>query len=316
MLNPNKRLRLNIQRFADGGSDGAAAAGSAQGAGLAGEMALDAAKQNKGRNSNPLADIKYGKQAEGTVKQDDAAGKADDTQDRVKKYAEFKQMFKNEYDAEVQGIVQSRLKKSKETEAAFQAISPMLDMLAHKYGVDSSDVETLRKAIEEDDSYYEQEALEKGLTVEQLKSIKKMERENAELKKLKEEVDRRDNANKLYAQWMKEAEELKEIYPAFDLEAELGNEKFMTLLKAPGVNVQTAFEVAHKDEIIPAAMQFAVNKAEEKLTNNIRAQGARPTENGLSSQAAAVVKTDPSTWSKADRDEVERRVMRGEKIKL
>ena len=53
---------------------------------------------------------------------------------------------------------------------------------------------------------------------------------------------------------------------------------------------------------------------EQKLTNKIIAQGQRPTENGISSQSATVVKSDVSQLTKADRDEIRRRVARGEKI--
>ena len=46
-----------------------------------------------------------------------------------------------------------------------------------------NDAAALTKAIEEDDSFFEDEALERGIPVEQLKEIRKMERENADLKR-------------------------------------------------------------------------------------------------------------------------------------
>ena len=70
----------------------------------------------------------------------------------------------------------------------------------------------------------------------------------------------------------------------------------------------------HKDEIIPAAMQFTAKAVEQKLTNKIIANGARPAENGNSSQGASVTKSDVSQLTKADRAEIARRVARGEKI--
>jgi hypothetical protein len=74
--------------------------------------------------------------------------------------------------------------------------------------------------------------------------------------------------------------------------------------------------VLHKDEIIPAAMQFTAKTVEQKLTNKIIANGARPSENGMSSQSAAVIKSDVSQLSKEDRAEIIRRVARGEKIRF
>ena len=78
--------------------------------------------------------------------------------------------------------------------------------------------------------------------------------------------------------------------------------------------MRTVYEVMHKDEIIHGAMQFTAQEVEKKVTNKIRANGARPSENGMSSQGAAVVKSDVSQLSNADISEVLRRVRRGEKI--
>ena len=112
---------------------------------------------------------------------------------------------------------------------------------------------------------------------------------------------------------MDQAEKAKTIYPSLDLRAEMQNPKFIDLLKA-NIDVRTAYEVLHKDEILPAAMQFTAKTVEQKLTNKIIANGARPTENGISSQSSAVVKSDVSQLTKADRDEIRRRVARGDKI--
>ena len=71
-----------------------------------------------------------------------------------------------------------------------------------------------------------------------------------------------------------------------------------------------------KDEIIPAAMQFAAKTAEQKVVNKIRAGGARPMENGVQDQSASLVKPDVSQLSKADRAEIIRRAERGEKIRF
>ena len=122
-----------------------------------------------------------------------------------------------------------------------------------------------------------------------------------------------ENASKLYAAWMDQAQQAKAVYPSFNLEAEMQNPQFVNLLRS-NVDVRTAFEVLHKDEILPAAMQYTAKTVEQKLAKKIAAGGARPVENGISSQSAARVKSDVSQLSKADRDEIIRRVQRGEKI--
>jgi hypothetical protein len=310
-------LKLDLQLFADG----AGAAGSGTGAeGATGATATAAVSQTKGVKANPLANVVYGKQdngAQAATVQENAAGSGSvETPDRN---AEFEKLIKGEYkdlyDQRVQDTIQKRLKGSKENEAKLTALSPTLELLAKKYGVDASDINALNKAIEDDDAYYEQEALEKGVTVGQLKEIRKMEKENAELKRQMQEQNAKEKGAQLYAQWMEQAEKAKTVYPSFDLRAEMNNQKFVDLLRA-NVDVRTAYEVIHKDDIIPAAMQFTAKTVEQKLTNKIMANGARPNENGISSQSAAQVKSDVSQLSKADRAEIIRRVARGEKIRF
>ena len=303
-------MSLNLQLFAEGagGGDGGTGAEGATGA-----TVTAAVSQNKGAK-NPLAGVKYGIQAEEASHSPDVS--LPTTEDRNAKFEELiKGEFKDLYDARVQDTIQKRLKSSKETVDKYNSLAPTLEMLAKKYGVESSDIEALNKAIEEDDSYYEEEALERGMTVQQLKEIKKMERENASLKAEMEAQNRKDNAAQQYATWMRQAEEAKKLYPNLNFEAETQNPQFRQLLLS-GIDVGSAYLVCHKDEIIPAAMQYTAKTVEQKLTNKVIANGARPSENGNSSQSASVVKSDVSQLSKADRQEIIRRVQRGEKIRF
>lgn len=294
---------LSLQLFAEGAGDG----GTAQGQGVT----AGAASQQKGV-SNPLADVKYGIQEEAPAAEVQSVAQTDPE-------AEFEKLikgqYKAQYDARMQDTIQKRLKGQKETVDKFNALTPTLELLGKKYGVDATDIEALNKAIEEDDSYFEDEALERGLSVKQLKEIRNMERENADLKRQMQEQQTQDNANKLYASWMQQAEDAKQVYPTFDLRAEMNNPKFVDLLRS-NIDVRTAYEVLHKDEIIPAAMQFTAKTVESKIAKKIAANGARPVENGMSSGSAAVVKSDVSQLSKADRQEIIRRVQRGEKIRF
>ena len=306
---------LDLQLFAEGAGGGDGGTGSD---GATGANATAAVSQTKGVKSNPLADVKYGVQPKAEQPKEEAAPVAEvketPTEDRNAKFeALIKGEYKDLFDQKMQDTVQKRLKNSKETVDKYNAITPMLEILAKKYGVDATNLEALNKAIEEDDSYFEEEALEKGITVKQLKDLRKMEKEHAELKKFKEEQERKENANKVYSQWMEQAEKVKEIYPSFDFRTESQNSKFLELLRS-NVDVRTAYEVIHKDDIIAGAMQFATKKAEQSITNKIIANGARPSENGNSSQGASVTKSDVSTLTKADREEIYRRAARGEKI--
>ena len=296
---------LNLQLFAEGA--GAGEGGTAEGQGVTEAAALPQTKGVK----NPLADVKYGIQEEAPAAEVQTAAP-----DRNAEFeALIKGQYKDLYDAKVQDTVQKRLKGQKETVDKYNALQPVLEILGKKHGVDATDIEALTKAIHEDDSYFEDEALERGMTVQQLKEFKKMERENAELKAMKDEQKRQEEGKKLYAAWMQQADEAKKVYPSFDLRAEMNNPKFLDLLRS-NIDVRTAYEVLHKDEIIPAAMQFTAQTVESKIAKSIASNGARPSENGMSSQSAAVVKSDVSQLSKADRAEIIRRVQRGEKIRF
>ena len=301
---------LSLQIFAEGA--GAGDGGTAEGQGVTEAAALPQTKADK----NPLAGVKYGIQEETAP----IAEVQEETTAVVDRNAEFEKLIKGEYkdlyDARVQDTIQKRLKSSKETVDKYNALTPTLELLAKKYGVkDASDIEALNNAIQEDDSYYEEEALQKGISVQQLKEIRKMERENADLRAQMQEAQRQENGKKLYAAWMQQADEAKKVYPSFDLKSEMDNTKFVDLLRS-NIDVRTAYEVLHKDEIIPAAMQFTAQTVESKLAKKIASNGARPSENGMSSQSAAVVKSDVSQLTKADRAEIIRRVQRGEKIRF
>lgn len=289
----NKKLfpmLLDLQLFAEGGDGGTGAEGAT------GATATAAVSQTSGETT-PAAEVTE-----------------TPTEDRNAKFeALIKGEYKDLYDAKMQDTVKKRVKTMQDTVDRHNALTPTLEMLAKKYGVDANDIDALNKAIEDDDSYYEEEALEKGISVQQLKEIRKMEKENAELKKQMEEQNRKENANKLYAQWMEQAESTKGVYPSFDLRTEMQNPKFVDLLRS-NIDVRTAYEVIHKDDIIAGAMQFTAKTVEQKVTNKIIAGGARPAENGNSSQGASVTKSDVSQLTKAERDDIDRRVARGERI--
>lgn len=293
-------LKLDLQLFAEG-------SGTAEGA--TGATGTDAASPTGDKGS--LADVQYG------VQQSAPAAEVQKQAAQPDRNAEFEKLirgeYKDQYNQRVQDTIQKRLKGTQETVDKFNSMTPMLEMLSRKYGVDASDVEALSKAIQEDDAYYEDEAMEKGITVQQLKEIRKMERENADLKRQMEEQATKENASKLYSAWMDQAQKTKGVYPNFDLETEMQNPQFVNLLRS-NVDVRTAFEVLHKDEILPAAMQYTAQQTKSKLAKSIASGSSRPTENGISSQSAARVKSDVSQLSKADREEIYRRAQRGEKI--
>lgn len=290
-------------------ADGAGGAGTGVSAAAAGQQT------NSGVKSADLSAVIYGKQETGTPA---AAGQTSQTAEE-ERAARFKALIKGEYkdlyDNEVRGLIQKRFKATDDKVRQFDELSPVLERLYAKHGVKQGDIKALRAEIDNDSSYWEDEALEKGMTVEQLKEVRRMERENAQLKEQMSQQQSREQADKLYASWMEQSETTKAVYPSFDLKAEAQNPNFVNLLKS-GIDVKTAFEVVHKDEILSNGMMYAVQQTEQKVSSTVAANKRRPTEGAMASQVGAIHKTDPSTFTKADRREIARRVARGERIVL
>ena len=153
------------------------------------------------------------------------------------------------------------------------------------------------------------------MSVEQYKQFQKLQRENLALRQAQRKQQSQQAAQQQLQKWYGEAEQMKADYPEFDLAAESKDPQFLSMLRS-GVPVRLAYEVKHMDEIKAGVAQNTAKTTEKQVVEGIRAKGARPAENGTSSQSAFVVKDDPSQWTKKDRAEVVKRAARGEKIKL
>lgn len=314
----------DLQLFAEGGAGAGASGAAAAGEGVgtssdASGVTAAAAGQRKGAK-NTLANVVYGKQEQavdagaGQVQQvAAAAGAQDAVSERQAQYNAFRQEFKAELDADTQNIVQRRLKSTKETVERYEKLAPVLEILASKYGVDAGDADAIRTAIEDDDSYFEQEALEKGMSVADLKAVKKMERENAALKQQIEQSRQKAQVEADVARWMAEAEEAKKVFPGLDLGRELQNPQFLSLLRS-NIDLQTAYFAVHNRELVPQVMQYTAAKTQQNVAQSIQAGANRPTENAITPSSTAVIKSDVSKLSKEDRAEIRRRVERGERI--
>lgn len=306
--------KFNLQMFAEGGEGGGMAAGAV------GEGAQSVLADNA---ENPLADVVYGKQtAEAQPdQQPKTRAKAKSANERMSAFEELiKGEYKEEFAEKNNAVFNRRFKEYKATEEKLASLQPLLDAFGSKYGVDSGDVDGMLRALNEDDSFYQDEADREGVTVKQLKQMRKLERENAEFKAAREQAQRQEQAANVYAKWEQEGQAVKQLYGGFDLRAECQHpetgREFVRLLQN-GIDVRTAYEVIHKDELLSGAIGFAVKSAQKRTMDNIRARGMRPQENGAGgSIATQVVKSDPSKWTDSDLDEVLRRVKEGKKINL
>ncbi len=226
-----------------------------------------------------------------------------------------------EYNKQMQAVVQSRLRSAKTAEEALAKMTPALEVLARKHGQDPAnpDYDALAKAINDDDAYYEDKALEMGVSVETAKRMDQQERDTARQQR---EEARNLEQQKLQNHFMKleqQGEALKKVFPKFDLRTELQNPVFARMTSPNvGVSVEDAYHAVHRKEIMAAGMQVTAQQTAEKISNAIQAGSRRPDENGTSGQSASVTTFDYSKASREQREALKAQIRaaaaRGEKL--
>ena len=225
--------------------------------------------------------------------------------------------YKKDFKKATSNIVKKRVSKVQsqldEANARYDSLRPMLDTLGEKYRVDPNDIESLNNAILNDKTLYEEEAMERGMDVDTLMQIKGMEQENRLLEEQMRAQEEERQRQMEFAKISQQADELKAIYPEFDLEDELQNETFAKMLHL-GFSVKNAFESTHIDELNAIQAEAIASKATEKVANSVRANAKRPSENGLKSQPGAKVNNDIKSLTKEELDDYIARANKGESI--
>lgn len=118
---------------------------------------------------------------------------------------------------------------------------------------------------------------------------------------------------RIYQALANQAEELKQLYPGFDLQAEMRDRRFAGMLRW-GVDMRSAYQALHGDEILPAAMQYAAKTVEQRLAGSMLSRAQRPGENGLHGGGAVAVGSNAGKMSRQDYDRICRMVERGERV--
>lgn len=338
-MNFKHLLTIHLDLF-DGGAaaggtgTGAAAPAAQDGGGAQGGSQAAPGNTRRGK-SGEFQNVVFGKQAapaaagdeggdQGGSQQSSVAGKdtkegvtttSDTLEAKRKAFRDFvnSEEYKGIYTEETQKIIDRRFRETRALEQQVAQNQPLIDMLMQRYKVEDGDIAKLTRALENDDAYWSEAAEEAGMSVEQYKQFQKLQRDNAAL--LREQQQRRSQqaAQQQLQKWYGEAEQVKGLYPSFDLNAEVKNPQFLSMLKA-GVPVQHAYEVVHMEDIKAGVAKMQAKATEKQVVDGIRAKGARPQENGTTSQSAFTVKDDVSKLTKAERAEIARRVARGEQI--
>jgi hypothetical protein len=226
-----------------------------------------------------------------------------------------------EYNKQMQAVVQSRLKSAKGAEDALAKLTPALELLARKHNLDPAnmDYDALTKAISDDDSYYEDKALQMGTSVETAKKIDQQERDTARQQKAAELSLQDQKMRNHFAGLERQALEMQKVIPNFNLQNELKNPAFLRMTSPNiGISVRDAYYAVHHDEMQAAAMQATAKATAQNISNNIQARQRRPDENGISGQAPSATTFDYSKASPEQREafkkDLRARMARGEKV--
>lgn len=201
-----RKLLLNLQTFDDGAS-----AGTSAGEGTTAENTQGVATPTvKGRKGNNLQNVVYGKQdaSDDYSAQTKLPGaeKTVTTKETEERSVQFENMikgdYKDEFNSRVQKIVQGRIGDTKVLQEQNAKMQPIIDMMSRKYGVDASDIDALTKAIQDDDSIFQDEAAKKGMSVEQYKEYRKMESDNEYMRQALQQLEARQQGERTYQEWM------------------------------------------------------------------------------------------------------------------
>lgn len=204
-----------------------------------------------------------------------------------RKRADFEHLIRTEYkpefDERVQKIIDRRFREMRVMKEQAVRMKPVLDALSEKYG--ANDAETLVKMLKAD----------------------------APAEK-RDDGRRIANAARQVMKWQGDAQAILRENPEFNLKNEMKNAAFTRLLKA-GVDMKTAYRTLHQDEILERAVRYAAGKARDKTMKSMRMHTSRPEENGAGGRGGAkMAPMSVQNMTRAEREEIERRCARGEKV--
>lgn len=189
--------------------------------------------------------------------------------------------YKREFEERVQKIIDRRFREMRLLKENAAKLRPVIEALSEKYG--EGDLEMLERRLREDAPHVYSDEKHRLAMMQAMK-------------------------------WRADAEEIGRENPGFDLKNELKNGAFIGLLKA-GVDLKTAYRALHQDEILASAIRYAVKKAREQTMNDMRLRFSRPEENGAGGRGGAkVAPLSVNNMTLKEREEIERRCARGEKV--
>ena len=227
-----------------------------------------------------------------------------------------------ELNREVQGLVQDRLREfaasQEPAKKQLQAIAPAMEVLGRKYGMlqegKAPDIEAISKAILDDDEMYEERAAELGTDVATARRMDELERIAARAKEREQQDLEQQQARAHIQKLINQGEEMKQLFPDFDLRREMENETFRRWTGPQiGMSVKDAFFALHREEIQRAQAEALAQQMQQKMANAIAAGANRPNETGRA-QSASVGQVNLPSMTHTELETLKKRIYAGEKI--
>ena len=329
-----KKLEMRLDLFGEG--EGAVSAGGGEAAAQAQQTApaqegVTAQPQREGRRQNIFprvakTEVQRAQPPKEIARQfptatQQQAQPAEAQQPAAETWADVKKRFKAEYGADVKAAVDDRFRNQADQTQKLNSAMQVLASIAPFYGINADetgniDLDKLNAAIQDDDRFYEESALAKGIPVETEKHIRQLEmqqkRQDEENRRSMEENRLRMHFNNLQQQ----AEALKQEFPDFDLMAEIQGNRDFARMSGPdsGLTLRQVYLALHGDEIMRRNAQATEERTKQNMSRAIQSGAMRPQENGMTGAGGGIPRIDPAHMTREQREEIRRRVRAGERI--
>lgn len=240
-------------------------------------------------------------------------GAQETPEERKAEYEKLKAKYQDLYGEDVKNHINRRFKDDQKLHEQLDSYTPLISLLSERYGIEDGNIEKIMGAIDQDNSFWEEQAMKENMTIDQVKHMRKLEAEHKQLLESAQRAQQIRQRDDIYARWDREADLCKQHFPQFDMAKECENPDFTRLLGA-GIEVENAYKAIHHDEIVHGLMEQTVKDTKRKVADSIRSGSGRPTENGVGAGSANGVKVSAWDLTEEEFHKVMERAARGETI--
>lgn len=294
------RKRIDLQLFADDGGDGGVAATTE--ASSASTVTTDTSGSGTEYPSNiPERAKKYYDMATKKAQKVDTAipetpvattPTEEETGTASNKKLTYKEMIESEdYKADHEKYVQKLLKdRMKKHNAEAEKDLELLHLVGRKYGLDANSQtfkEDLSSAIKADDGIYEKYAQEHDVPIEEAKRMVGIEQQLERATKEEEQRRVAEEDAKVINALRDKGRETQSVYPDFNLDEQMADERFRRLVVAFNGDTTQAYEAINHKALTRRAVAEAEANAQRAVSNSVKANLSRPAEGGISSTSIA-----------------------------